>query len=213
MAVLNIKIPATERSYYSNAEYEQMKTKVAGIINTYKDIIWNVARLTNLPTEIIISLIWIESNGKENAISPAGAIGLMQLTLNTPTDMVYLENKKGRLTDEEKTIIRKYIGNRLDTILKMKYYNQYGIQFTQADLKKPELNILLGSIVFGLIMDEETYNGQVRLDRAIIRYNRSYLTKIQPGSLADVLYIYSGETSNYILKFIGKNGVLSLLTA
>ena len=40
------------------------------------------------------SIIFIESKGEKNAISSAGAIGLMQLTPSSASDIIFLENKK-----------------------------------------------------------------------------------------------------------------------
>lgn len=41
------------------------------------------ARISGLPTKLIAAVIHVESHGKVNAVSSAGAVGLMQLTKNT----------------------------------------------------------------------------------------------------------------------------------
>jgi soluble lytic murein transglycosylase-like protein len=213
MAVkVNIKVPATSSAFYSKAEADSAAAKTLNFYAANKAMIDHICQITNMDAYILMSVMWIESNCNPNAFnSGSKATGLMQVTPNTPTDMLFLENKRQRLSEAEKTLLRKYIGNRLDIILKMKYYNQYGIQFNQQELYQPELNILLGSIIFGLCMDEETYNGQVRLDRAIIRYNRGWFTTIANGNIDTLLYIYQGETANYIKKFVGVNGILTKL--
>jgi soluble lytic murein transglycosylase-like protein len=211
MAVsVNIQVPATNAAFYSKVEADSALSKTLAFYAANKAMIDHICRITNMDVKILMSVMWIESNCNPNAYnSGSKATGLMQITPNTPTDMVFLENKRGRLSQPEKDLLRKHIGNRLDTILKMRYYNQYGPQFNAQELFTPELNILLGAIIFGLCMDEETYSGKVRLDRAIIRYNRGWFTKIADGNTDTLLFIYKGETAAYITKFVGVNGILT----
>ena len=57
------------------------------ILRKYGKIINEAALLTNLDPALIASVIKAESNGNKNAVSPAGAKGLMQLIDTTASDM------------------------------------------------------------------------------------------------------------------------------
>lgn len=46
---------------------------------TWMALAWHVAPLYDLQPELISAIIFVESGGKTDAISPAGAVGLMQV--------------------------------------------------------------------------------------------------------------------------------------
>ncbi len=94
----------------------------------YESIIIENAQKFNLPSELIASVINVESGFNKNAISSQNAIGLMQIkesTANYLVDYYNLENENINLFDEETNIkfgcmylnylIKKF--NNLDTAL------------------------------------------------------------------------------------------------
>ena len=85
-------------------------------------------------------------------------------------------------------------------------------KITPDDLFKPLLNILIGSMLLAVLIGEETENGQVRLDKVISRYNRGYFTHPK-GTTAELLASTKGETKAYILKLVGVNSTMDILTA
>lgn len=220
---LSYKIPAISESFsgYSSANISSIKNAINEIKSDYGNIISNVSKITNVNSLLIKSFIFIESRGNQNAISPAGAVGLMQLMPTAASDILVLENLKKRLRPEEKAILTKYLGDRFtEGILNMKYLGQKvtvgktksSVWVTKEDLLKPELNILIGSIYLGLLVAEESKDGKLRLDRVALRYNRGYFTKIKKGTIEEVVKSdIPKESKDYILKLAGKNGVLDAI--
>ncbi|MCR6637464.1 MAG: transglycosylase SLT domain-containing protein [Sporocytophaga sp.] len=213
-----IKVPMIAQSFYKTTELPLVQKKVDKILSDYGGIISATASLTNLPKELIVSFIFIESAGNPNAKSHAGAIGLMQLKPESANDMIYLENSKGRLSAGEKNLLRKTLGTRLDCILKMKYLghklpcnNNKGVVVTEKDLFNPEFNILAGSIYLGILADQHSENGTIRLDKVVYRYNKGYYAKLKDDTVEKIVATANEETKGYILKLAGKNGLLDLI--
>jgi soluble lytic murein transglycosylase-like protein len=208
----NIKIPSIPISFYKTTDMAQIKSKIDTIMSSYGVYINNSAKISNVQRDLISSVIFIESAGKVDAVSPAGAVGLMQIAPISATDILVIENKQKRLNDAEKKILENHIGKqRLAEILKMTYMGQKQV-ITKADLLNPELNILIGTIYLGLLIYEETENGKVRLDKVILRYNAGYNAhskgKNLKGDINNVIKTVNKESSTYIVKLLGKNGVL-----
>ncbi len=218
-----LKIPMVNASFYTTSNVPEVKAALNAIESQYGAIIQSVAALTNVPYRLILSVIFIESRGQINAVSSAGAVGLMQLIPSTATAVVALENIKKRLTLAEQNYLRLHLGARLDCIMKMKNMGTpvkcgsiSGNNFiSKADLFNPALNIMIGALFLGILMDEHNENNSFRLDKSIIRYNKGYFAhnrgKALTGSPTELLAKFSGETAAFIKKLVGINGVLSLL--
>ncbi len=217
----NVIIPSVENKFYSDTQAPLVKKKINEIYNSYKGIMDNVSTISKVPTELLKSFTFIESAGDPNAVSHAGAVGLMQLVPSSASDILVLENKKKRLTDAEKAILTKYLGKRFtDGILKMKYLGDKktvnGVTsatwVTKEDLLNPELNLLIGAIYLGLLIDEETDKNRLRLDRVVLRYNRGYFSKVDRGLALPALVVNQPtESKDYVYKLLGTNGTLDLL--
>jgi hypothetical protein len=221
---LNLAIPAIPDKFYEADQVQGVKEKLADIKKKYDREIRQAEQLTNLPYEMIAGLIFIESGGNASIISSAGAIGLTQITPDTANAAIVKEQLTGRLSEAEKVIFRKYLPeptlitrkkqkikvSRLDAILEQK--NLGGPTLIKVkDLQKPELNILLGSMFFKLLVDQSTSGNLVRLEKAIVRYNGGYNKSVPGNTLQETLaQIKSTETKAYILKMMGKNGVLEI---
>jgi hypothetical protein len=159
----------------------------------------------------------VESGGGLNiGKTSSSTYGLMQWNRNHATEQLEKELAKGRMSPAEKAKLAEY-GITFNAKGKTRV-------ITSADQAKPELNILIGSIVMGQLIDKEWGNtgGNMHLDRVIVCYNsgeytesgkaaRSGLYKT-PESLAKFLRPINETSSDYIKKIMGKNGALDVAT-
>ncbi len=218
MSALKVSIPMTPRVFYPNTALPQNKVKLEQIGKTWYKEIKQAEELTKVPGALIMSVIFTESAGNPKVVSYVGAAGLMQLKPQTGNDVIYMENKTGRLTAAEAAILRKHLGKRLDGPLKQKYLshkikenNYSGNVITQADLLIPELNVLLGAMYLGILIDQHHEAGKLRLDKVLLRYGMGYFFKPVQGNVEQVLDHVKGRSKEgyaYILKVLGKNGLL-----
>jgi soluble lytic murein transglycosylase-like protein len=218
MAELAVPIPMTPRIFYSNAALPQNKAKLDQIGKKYYKEIKQAEELTKVPGALILSVIFTESAGNPSVVSYVGAAGLMQVMPQTANDVIYLENKSGRLTPGELAILKKYLGTRINGPLKQKYLshkikenNFSGNVVVRADMLKPEFNILIGAMYLGLLIDQHRETSGLRLDKALLRYAQGYFFKPAPGNVEQVLDHVKGKSTeaySYVLKVLGKNGLL-----
>jgi soluble lytic murein transglycosylase-like protein len=213
MTELKLKYPAdglnSPPSWGSKESIKKMLEKIYKEFGTYIDFASNQA---NLPKKMIASFIAVESGGNPKA-GASGHItqGLMQWNRNFTKATLEKEKKEGRLTKEEQDKLASY-GIRFDANGKTR-------AITNADQLKPELNILIGTIILGQLVDTDwgTEDGEIKLDRIIAVYNagaygdtgkkarsKKYKT---PKSLADAVNPISRA---YINKILGLNGALDL---
>ncbi|MCF8292508.1 MAG: transglycosylase SLT domain-containing protein [Chitinophagaceae bacterium] len=218
MAALEVPIPMTPRVFYSNAALPQNKAKLDQIGKKYYKEIKQAEELTKVPGALILSVIFTESAGNPSVVSYVGAAGLMQLKPQAANDTIYLENKQGRLTAGELAVLKKYLGNRINGPLKQKYLshkinenNYTGNVVTRADMLNPEFNILCGAMLLGILIDQHQEAGLLRLDKVLLRYGMGYFYKPGEGTIEQVLDRVKPKSSEgyaYILKVLGKNGLL-----
>jgi len=213
---MSISLPAIDQAFYSPSDLTAIAGRVTAIRASYGMIIDNIAAITRVSSSIITSFIFIESNGQPS-LTNGYATGLMQIGSNSATDIVYMEYKKGRLGTGETAILQKYLGARLNGIMAMKSPGlaQY---ISASDLMIPELNILIGAMFLGQLMDESIQSdGQLRMDKVVVRYNSGYYAysrgKDLPASISDTIAKVNSITGQYIVKLIGKNGVLEMIEA
>lgn len=204
-------VPLYKQAFYALKDIVAIKSALGAIKNQYGALITSVAQLTNLPEILLRGFVFIESGGNARVVG-GKSIGLMQVDPVTAHGMIFLENKQGRLSLAEKGVLKKYLGTRLDLILKDKWMNQ-SQHVTTSDLYNPEFNLLVGAIYLGILVDEHTEGNVLRLDKIVSRYNRGYFSK--SGLTGDLLTVYNNQptiTKSYILKLAGTNGVLDLMT-
>lgn len=93
--------------------------------------------------------------------------------------------------------------------------NRTGNVLTHQDMFDAEFNILVGSIMLKLLIDQETTGGITNLAKVIIRYNKGYFYKFKATTYTGVLNSFSKGTEphSYLLKVLGKNGLLDALTS
>lgn len=204
-------IPITKKGFYTSTESAAIKSKLDAIYKANKSIIDTCSKLNKIPVSLINSVIFIESAGDKNAVN-GYAVGLMQIEYTSATDIVTRERQNKTLTEQEKVLIKKYVGEaKFNKIMKASMGDSF---FTKAEVLKPELNILLGTMYLGQIIKKENVNSTGRLDRMIIRYNLGFYTKkIPSGDVNAVLNSPNVRqvSKDYVLKLGGKNGTLDLL--
>ena len=125
--------------------------------------------------------------------------------------MVIQVKKQGRMTKAEQDKLASF-GIKFDANGKTR-------AITNADQLKPELNILIGTMTLGQLVDTDwgTEDGEIKLDRVIAVYNagaygdtgkkarsKAYKT---PKDLASAV---NSVTSAYIKKILGTDGALHL---
>lgn len=208
-----IALPQTEDSFYTDDQFTRIQTNLANIQSNYGTFINRQSQLSNVPAEIIKSFIFIESSGQENAKSGAGAIGLMQITPNSMNDILVLENQKNRLSVGEKAYLTELIGaDRANQVFATRVLGRLNV-ITTDDLLDPATNIFIGTIYLGLLIDRFTENKVIRLDKVVIQYNMGWFanksgTTLQGNTIDDLIASVNKESSTYITKLLGQNGVL-----
>ena len=215
----NIKIPSTQKSFYTPIQAEQNVNKIENVIRPkFGKIIKNISNITKVPETLIESFIFIESSGNENAFTPY-ASGLMQVSNSAGSDALIFEKSSGRLGKEEDALVKKYLGSRYSNLEKLKP-NQKSIGktfLTKSDLLKPEFNVLVGTIILGQLLDSYNEKGVPRLDKIVVIYNRGVFDKVSKkvskmsGTTDDIIAAIPKGTGEYIQKLSGKNGLLDSL--
>jgi soluble lytic murein transglycosylase-like protein len=213
MAQVKLVYPATGlTSPVSWGSSDSIKGMVQKIYKDYGTYIDFVSKESNLPKEMITSFIAVESGGNSKAGASGGVTqGLMQWNRTYAKDMLERELAQGRMTTAEKDKLASF-GIKFDANGKTR-------AITNADQLKPELNILIGTMSLGQLVDTDwgTENGEIKLDRIIAVYNagaygdagkkarsKTYKT---PKALADVV---NSVTRGYIQKILGSKGALDL---
>lgn len=213
MAEVKLVYPASGLTSPSSWGSKESIKKMIDTINTkYGTYIDFVSKESKLPKEMIASFIAVESGGNATA-GGSGHVtqGLMQWNRTYAKAQLEKELKEGRMTKNEKDKLASF-GIKFDANGKTR-------AITNADQLKPELNILIGSILLGQLVDTDwgTEDGEIKLDRVIAVYNagaygdtgkkarsKAYKT---PKALADAV---NTTTSAYIKKILGTDGALHL---
>ena len=222
MAQLNVKIPSVQQSFYDTTGAKANKDKIVNVIRPkFGTFINNSSAMSGVPSELIESIIFIESAGNPNAASPY-AVGLMQVGFATASDALVKEKGAGRMSDEEAKIIKAKLGDRWSLLENVKpHQTTIGKTFiTKADLLDPEFNITVGVILLKQLIDEFTgADGKVRMDKVVVIYNGGRYGAIAKKTIAfkgtteELLAEMPKETSAYILKLIGTQGLLDTMLA
>jgi soluble lytic murein transglycosylase-like protein len=185
----------------------------------YGTYIQNISKLTNVPQDVIMSVIAVESGGKPTA-GASGHVtqGLMQLNRNYAKSNLEKELKEGRMSEGEKSILRKF--GVMDSKGNIR-------AVTNADQLKPELNILIGTILVGQMMDTDwgttktPQGNRINMDRIIAVYNAGAYgdtgkkaRQITSPKLDDAVKLSQGVnpiTRSYIAKILGTDGTLDAI--
>lgn len=217
MAALTLNAPTNgliaPTSWGSRAQIEAQLRK---IWTNYGKYIQFASKESGIPSEVLVSFISVESGGNPTAGGSGSATqGLMQFNKNYVKAQLKNEFTSKRLSDAEKSKLAAY-GFNFDASGNTR-------DFTQADLIKPELNILVGSIVLGQLIDQPfgTQNGNLRLDKVITAYNSGLYSKWSKIAIAskstNAKQLHDELSGNkttqyYIRKILGLNGSLDIST-
>jgi len=214
MATLLVDVPASGLQSPSNwGSRTQIKSMLERIWKNYGSYIKFASLNSKIPSKVLVAFIAVESGGKADAGS-AGHItqGLMQWNRSYAKTQLERELSQNRMTPAEKSKLAEF-GIKFDANGKTR-------EITNADQLKPELNILIGSIVLGQLIDNDwaKEGNKLRLDRVIAVYNAgaygdtgkkarlgNYPT---PKALADSVNSISRA---YIAKIVGKDGALDII--
>jgi len=216
MATSTLLIPSEKlTSPMSWGSRQSIKTMLERILYNYGSFITFASENSKLPKSVIASFIAVESGGNSKA-GASGHItqGLMQWNRTYAKSNLDKEYEQKRLTPAE---IQKLAS------FGIKFTNGKTRAITNADQLKPELNILIGSIILGQLADEKwatDSNGSLRLDRMIAVYNAGaygdtgkkarFGEHLTPYDLAKAV---NPTTSAYISKILGKDGAMDILTS
>ena len=215
----NITLPAVDSAFYTPSEAKQNADKIKNTIQAkYGKIIDNISKITNVPSELITSIIFIESGGNPTAKS-AYAAGICQLSNAEASDVIITEKGAGRLEAPEAALLKKYLGNRYSLVESVKKgQKSIGKTFvTDDDLFNPEFSILVSALLLGQLADEFTEDGKINLSKVVTLYNGGRYSKACKaaikfnGTANELLAQLPKETADYIKKLIGVNSILHSL--
>lgn len=194
-----------------------IRGQIESIWRNYGTYITNASVNSNIPKSIITSFIAVESGGNPNAGS-SGHItqGLMQWNRNYAKAQLEKEYKDGRMNDGEKAVLKKYgVMNANNTFRSV----------TNADQLKPELNIAIGSIILGQLLDQKwaTTDNKFHLDRVIAVYNAGafgttgkmarQLTTPKYDTPTSLSKAVNPITRAYISKVLAKDGAMDIISS
>jgi len=213
MATLAFSVPSAGLvSPTSWGSREDVKSILQNIEAKYGKYFKFAAETSRIPKSVLMSFAAVESGGDPKA-GPAGHLtqGMMQWNRQYAKQNLEDELAKGRLSEAEKSKLAEY-GIKFDKEGKTR-------KITNADQLKPELNILIGSIILGQLFDTDwgTENGNLRLDRVIAVYNAGAFgetgKKARTGKHKSPLLLANDVnpvTRAYINKIMGKNGAMDV---
>lgn len=217
----------------SKGSRETLKQTLLKINKAYRPYLDFASKETNIPIQILISVIATESGGDPKAGGCRAVSGLMQWNRVYAKGILELENSTGRLSDAEKKVLSKYGLN----------FNKSGKLMSSITCNQslnPELNILIGSIYLGQIISELGQGGsgyaiesgnKLRLDKVLAMYNagaygstgklakksqisgRNVDTTTVQNFRANLLKIGNSTSANYINLILGEDGFLDILTS
>lgn len=239
---LQIQIPGTPLDVFTSGlvkrgERTWYSSVLRGLMLAYGSIFKEVQVMHNVPLEALCTLVSIENpdaseprqRARQERVISGAAVGLCQIDMGTADAALRDEARSGNLSDEEVAFFRAQLGARYDTLVSgakagfgARRVGRQILVHTLADLTNPRYNLHIGALRLGQLMRQNTGpDGVIRLDRAIVRYNGSAAPMPPMGSsVAAVLASQKGKnrgrdpntTYKYILKFIGTNGGMDLLT-
>ena len=179
IAIVTIIILSVSLGYAYDRVIYAIEKRSHPMPEAYKGTIEEYSRLYNVPQEIIYSVIKAESSFNSNAVSPAGAVGLMQIMPDTYRDIAGRMGdiaNEGLLYDPNTnikygTFYLRYLYDMFkEWDLAIAAYNG-GLGNVRQWLRNPEY-IKDNEIVY--IPIEETRNYLQRVNRNIEVYKRLY---------------------------------------
>ena len=214
MAVNTINAPTlTLKSPSSWGSRAAIKGQMSKIWTNFGKYIQFSSRESGIDPKILTAFIAIESGGNPSAGS-GNTKNLMQANVSYMKSQLENEFKAGRLSDAEKSKLAAY-GINFDAKGNTRV-------ITVADNLKPELNILIGSIILGQLASQPwatDSTGALKLASIITIYNTGMyspsakkaiaISSANPKVLHDAL-AGNTVTQSYIRKAFGVDGALDI---
>lgn len=217
MATLNLSAPTVGLTAPTSwGSRPQIEAQLRKIWTNYGKYIQFASKESGIAPEVLVAFISVESGGNPTAGgSGSPTQGLMQFNRSYVKAQLKNEFTAKRLSDAEKSKLAAY-GFKFDASGNTR-------DFTQADLVKPELNVLVGSIVLGQLIDQPfaVQNGNLRLDKVITTYNSGLYSKWSKIAMAsnstNAKQLHDELAGNkttqyYIRKILGTNGAVDIST-
>ena len=213
MAELSVAIPVVGlTSPASFGSRDAIKNVMKKGWDKYGKFFQFASKQSGIPVKAIFAFATAESTLKPDAGS-GFTKGIMQANYSYMKSQLENEYKSNRLSQEEKDKLASY-GIKFDSAGKTR-------EITQADNLKPELAILLGSIVLGQIVDQPWAKdgNNIRLDKVIVVYNTGLYSKwskiamnSKSSTAAELVNQLAGNAVSqaYIRKIMGANGILDI---
>lgn len=148
--------------------------EIVGRISKYKTLIQAHSQNNNLDDYLVASVIYHESSGNPQAVSPKGAMGLMQVTQGTAQEIANRNRPKNVLTKKEILTPEKNIA--------------FGTKYLSDLIDRYNDNVMLGLAAYNL--------GPGKLDR-ILERNRINSKEVNWN---DVRSLLPRETRTYVPK-------------
>ena len=202
MAEISLSIPTAGVVSPSNwLTRPQLSKLLEDIDKKYHLFISIASRTSRIPRGILTAFIAVESTGTQ--------AGLMKWNRQSAKESLEKELAQGRMSPLEKSKLAEF-GITFDSKGKTR-------NLTIADQQKPQLNILIGSIILGQLIDTNwgTSANGLRLDRVIAVYNSGATSlagkKAMSGkhrNASELAADVDPITSAYIKKIMGKDGAM-----
>jgi hypothetical protein len=219
MATFNLTVPnkklAPLGDFDKTVKNGQAQTFVANGIanlkNQYSSIINEVAANSNVPKELLYSMILVLSNGQNNtqykSVDKLVRKGLFSLSNKTSKGILSREVGMKRLNDAEKAylskhdpIIASYLGEKGNKATNEHWSSdfttgEYYISDTANpfNLMKPEVSIQLGAIWLGQVWDQIAQQSNSPEDKVVITMTLPYGTLENNGMLNTAKPYISGD--------------------
>jgi hypothetical protein len=216
-----IKIPLTDKEADISFQ-KDLQSQYQKMISQYGSSFKQASQLTNLPIQVLYSFAMVESRGTHNRASGEVIVtggekstGIMQISPNMFFEVYLKEIKDGRISDELKRFVRKYVD--IDFDAQKPYTSATDIQRQKVfnALKNIPFNILASSIVLRRLLEESANQDMtMRLDKAIVKYNVGMYSKptrtdeYKSGDTTALLRVVPSITKDYITNIVGKNGAM-----
>lgn len=159
----------------------------------YSKTISYIAKYNGIPENLIYSFLVVE-NGKFDpcAVSTANAIGLLQVRSGTANDIIIMANKNNELSHFDRQMLYNFLGKEKTKKLLNKTILGTSTIITDSDLKKPELNLVIG-VLFLKILHKESKGD---ISKIGIRYLNGYFAFDCGNNIPEKRL----KSSNYVVK-------------
>ncbi len=182
--------------------------------DTLRNVVKKVSELTNVPQNILLSFIMVESGGKFDSPITDTAGGLIHWKTkyiggarNTKLSDEYVLK---RMTPAEIAFLKKY-----NVVFNDKGHTRF---FNNSDVFNPYINAYIGAMIISQYLDAswgKDPNGNARVDRIIAHYNwspeKARIAGIRTKSFKDVYNSVPFVTQAYIGKILGEGGAMDII--